>query len=353
LDAYKGFEWIFDCIEFMATGDAVALSKLGDRSFLNHNNNYALYLAKRLGQLCDTLPEPTMFVRMAELLEQPKATDAIVALYNREIRDYKFDREIKELTTGTPNRLLFWGGLMTKLEPIRFGTATCLAFHPVRHEWILQAFTDDPAHAKRHRFLLRHGFTQEELDVAEAGFLSHIGRWLPTHDAKFFSAVMDNPRMLDKLGARHFTDFANRYPANLRSEKTELSKIQRFIQLYTEGVLRGFLQPKLSTSNYTWFLESDSANDRPAVAQAIEDSFRRLAVVGEDKLVDTLDTLLHYPKFNKVLPEYEARPDFAAALGKLSRDQASRLIEKSQMRDRWLNCYPKLSEDVLIRELGL
>lgn len=91
----------------------------------------------------------------------------------------------------------------------------------------------------------------------------------------------------------------------------------------------------------------------PSLVQAIEDSFRRLTAVEGAKLADTLDTLLHYTHFDKVLPEYEARPDFAAALGKLSRDQATKLIEKSVMRDRWLNCYPKLSEDVLIRELGL
>ncbi|AYG48156.1 hypothetical protein DV532_28220 (plasmid) [Pseudomonas sp. Leaf58] len=353
MDAYAGFEWIFDCIEYMTTGDTVALSKLADRPFLNHNTDYALYLAKRLGQLCDTLPEPTMFVRMADLLEQSKAATAIVALYDRNIRDYKAAREIKEQTTSTNNRLLFWGGLMAKLEPIRFGTATCPAFHGVRHAWMIQALTNDPAHAKRQRFLLRHGFEQEELDAAEAGYWRQIKAWLPAHDVKFFNAVMDSSLVLEKLGMQSFTDFANRYSVNLQANTHEPAKCKRFIRLYTEGVLRGFLEPKPTTQNYTWFLASEQLLRHPSLVQAIEDSFRRLTAVEGAKLADTLDTLLHYTHFDKVLPEYEARPDFAAALGKLSRDQATKLIEKSVMRDRWLNCYPKLSEDVLIRELGL
>lgn len=353
MDTYSGFEWIFDCIEFMATGDAVALSKLDDQSFLNHNHNYALYLAKRLGQLCDTLPEPTMFFRMSELFEQPKVVTAIVALFNRDARGDGFKSTFKELTTSSANRLLFWGGLMAKLEPIRFGMATCPSFNGVRYEWMLQASTNEAAHAKRHRFLLRHGFDQDELDATEAGFWRQIKAWLPTHDVKYFNAVMDNPRVLEKLEMQSFTDFANRYPVNLRANSNEPAKSKRFIRLYTEGVLRGFLGPKPATPNYIWFLASEQPLKQPSLAVAIEDSFRRLAAVDEAKLVDTLDTLLHYTHFHKVLPEYEARPDFAAALGKLSRDQASKLIEKSLMRDRWLNCYPRLSEDVLIREMGL
>jgi hypothetical protein len=352
---YGGLDWIMDTIEFFREGDLSALKRLEDRERYNSNSFYLKYLIQKLSGLCDKLPDSLILLRLHEYLESEKASEALASLLDRDFSSLKYDREITENTTKSSSQLLFWTAIITLNKHIHHGAAQCPVLDGVRRAWAYQAITDDPTHLARQRRLLTHGFDQPTLDSAYQQLWSQITRWLPKQDVKFYDAVMAKTSVLDEMEAGIFLKFAARYSMDLRSKNARPSVINRNIDLYTEGVVRDFFGATANQSNltYGWFLASDKPITYPAVAENIENSFRRMAKAPAHQLPGVLHDLSFYTFRERVLPMFEALPGFAKALGKIDPSEASKLIEKSSMRNRWLNHYPELCEDVFIRDLGL
>lgn len=348
-----GSTWLVDLIEFLATGDHLALAKMAERSTYHFTIGYFVHLVKKVGDFCDTKPYSTLQVRLSELLEHKKATEVLESILNKETGDINNLAYIKEQMTSTHDRLLFWQALIVKHEPIRTGLLAAKPLDGVRREWAYQAIIESPEHQRRQRIMLKHGCDQQMLDEAHEHVWSRFKNWLGRRDVDFYNAIMDDPKALDRLSADQFNTLTDRFSIDIRAASASPGCINRYIQMYTEGVLRGFLEVTPPTLHYGWFLASDKPNKHPSVAETIEQSFTRLAQSELKDLPALLRLLSNYPAFHKVLPACEARPDFGRSLKKLSVEEAGKIIEKSSMRNQWLRRYPELAEDVLTRSLGL